>query len=149
MADHPELPAELVESVLDRMADGEILTAICREIGCRPSAFSMRAARNKEFGERYARAREAQAAAIADDVVRIVDEETDPEFSTLAAARSNARKWLASRIDPAKFGDKRQIDFRHINDPAEVDYQQLQAIAQGRLQPPTIDGLATEVEDEK
>jgi hypothetical protein len=97
---------DLVEHVLDRMADGEILTSVCRELGLRPSAFSLLANHDEAFAARYARARLEQAAAVADDVVSVVDRETDPTMSQLAIARSNARKWLASRLDPAKFGDK-------------------------------------------
>ena len=104
LADQPEI----LDMVLERMANGEILTAIAREIGYTAGAFSMLADRDPAFRERYARARILQAAAVAEDVVRIVDDEDDPERAQLARNRADARKWLASKLDPAKFSDKQR-----------------------------------------
>jgi hypothetical protein len=103
LADDPQL----VDRVLERMANGEILTAICVEIGVTPGAFSHYAARDADFGQRYAHARKMQAAAIAEDVVRVADEEDDPAKGRV---RSDARKWLASRLDPEKFGDRNKTE---------------------------------------
>jgi len=94
---------KLVDSVLERMSNGEILTAICAEIGVTHSAFSLKAEREPEFGARYARARAAQAHALAADAVRIADTEKD---AAIGRNRIDARKWLAARIDPANYGDK-------------------------------------------
>ena len=99
----PKITPDIADQVLERMRDGEILTAICREYDLRPSAFSNKAERDPEFGERYARARKEQAHAMAMDVVRIADEEPDPQR---ARVRCDARKWVAARIDPKNYGDR-------------------------------------------
>ncbi len=128
-ADSLARKTELLNDVLERMANGEILSAICKDIGYKPGAFSMLAERNAEFSERYARARQAQAHALAMDVVRIADEEPDP---ARARVRCDARKWVAARLDPKNYGDRMQHDHMHEIDPQAVPYTELQAIAQGR-----------------
>lgn len=83
------------------------------------------------FSEQYARAREAQADMMAEKIIQIADEEVtvvrankhpgakeDDEgnvevaFDSAAVARNrlrvDARKWLASRLAPKKYGDRVQ-----------------------------------------
>lgn len=82
-----------------------------------------------EFLEHYARAREAQADKLAEDILAIADEEctmvkadkhgtpdddgfgnTEVVFDSTAVQRNklrvDARKWLASKMAPKKYGDK-------------------------------------------
>lgn len=82
-----------------------------------------------EFLEHYARAREAQADKMAEDILAIADEEctmvradkhgtkdddgdgnTEVVFDSTAVQRNklrvDARKWLASKMAPKKYGDK-------------------------------------------
>lgn len=86
-----------------------------------------------EFLEQYARAREAQADKMAEDILAIADEEctmvradkhgtkaddgegnTQVVFDATAVARNklrvDARKWLASKMAPKKYGDKVQTE---------------------------------------
>lgn len=86
-----------------------------------------------EFLEQYARAREAQADKMAEDILAIADEEctrvradkhgtnaddgegnTEVVFDATAVARNklrvDARKWLASKMAPKKYGDKVQTE---------------------------------------
>ena len=103
LTNHPDR----VEEILARLSDGETLTGICQELGCSPSAVTHLADRDPDFAQRYARARQMQADALAEDVVRIADEEPDP---AKARVRTDARKWLASKVNPAKFADKQQLE---------------------------------------
>ena len=98
-----KLTPAVADAVLERMWDGEILTAICRDYDLTPGAFAHKAEHDEVFAQRYARARQEQAHALAMDVVRIADEETDPHR---ARVRCDARKWVAARIDPKNYGDK-------------------------------------------
>ena len=82
-----------------------------------------------EFSEQYARAREAQADKLAEETLAIADEDctmvradkhgsrdddgegnTEVVFDATAVARNrlrvDARKWLASKMAPKKYGDK-------------------------------------------
>lgn len=72
--------------------------------------------------EQYARAREAQADKMAEDILAIADdgrrdtytdeagvERTDQDVIARSRLRVDARKWLASKMAPKKYGDKMAI----------------------------------------
>ncbi|MBI9081885.1 MAG: hypothetical protein JEY79_19365 [Pseudodesulfovibrio sp.] len=63
--------------------------------------------RNAQASDMYARAREEQADYMADQIVRIADEEYDPQK---ARVRIDARKWVAAKLKPRRYGDKVQAD---------------------------------------
>lgn len=71
------------------------------------------------FVDQYARAREVQADSLADDIITIADESqydqtTDDDGKTIVnfehiqrdRLRVEARKWLAGKLRPKKYGDK-------------------------------------------
>lgn len=57
--------------------------------------------------EQYARARDAQADVMADEILMIADTEEDPQK---ARVRIDARKWLAGKMKPKVYGDKQQVE---------------------------------------
>jgi hypothetical protein len=127
---HARITDEIADQVLERMSNGEILTAVAREYGFTHGAFYHRADSDEEFARRYARARERQAHAIASDVVRIVDEEDDPEKAQIAKNKSEARKWLAARIDPANYGDRLKQEHSGPNgEPIAISVEDKRAVA--------------------
>lgn len=76
--------------------------------------------------EQYARAREAQADKLADDILAIADdgqrdtyidsdgnERTDQDVIARSRLRVDARKWLASKMAPKKYGDKTESEVTH------------------------------------
>ena len=59
------------------------------------------------FSDRYARAREEQADTLADDIVRIADDpKLDPNDKRV---RVDARKWVAAKLKPKKYGEKLEL----------------------------------------
>lgn len=60
-------------------------------------------AEQEKFQEQYTRARETQADAIADEIIQIADDATDP---AKARVQIDARKWYAGKVKPKKYGDK-------------------------------------------
>lgn len=91
-----------------------------------------------EFMQQYLRAREAQADKMAEDILAIADEEctmvradkhgskdddgdghTEVVFDATAVARNklrvDARKWLASKMAPKKYGDKVQAELTGLD----------------------------------
>lgn len=83
-----------------------------------------------EFMQQYLRAREAQADKMAEDILAIADEqslttETDEagvvevKFDAVAVQRNrlrvDARKWLASKMAPKKYGDKVQAELTGLD----------------------------------
>jgi hypothetical protein len=73
-------------------------------------------ARVPEFAEQYAHARDSQADTLADEILDIADDGSndymgdDETYNGDAVARSklrvDARKWIASKLKPKKYGDK-------------------------------------------
>ena len=62
---------------------------------------------HEEFAAQYARAKEAQADYYADEIVEIADTEED---AAKARVRVDARKWVASKLRPKKYGDRQQLE---------------------------------------
>ena len=107
--------------ICERMAQGESLRKICESPGF-PSESTVRtwAVDDREgFAAQYARAREAQMDALAEEILAIADdtsndviiddegnERTNHEVVARSRLRVDARKWLMSKIAPKKYGDK-------------------------------------------
>ena len=113
--------------ILDRIADGESLRAICSEEGM-PTRQTVRLwlSQDPEFLTQYARAREEQADTYADEIAAIADEpppmvvdrqgeavggRMDSAFVSWQRNRIDDRKWVASKLKPKKYADK--IDLTH------------------------------------
>ena len=66
---------------------------------------------NKDFGEQYARACEERADFIFDEILEITDE---TKFDMVAVQQAriqvDARKWILSKMNPKKYGDKIEVD---------------------------------------
>ena len=99
---------ELADKICARIADGESLRTICAGKDM-PAASTVHRwlAENQEFSEQYAHAREMQADAFAESIIRIADE-VEPESAAVAKAKLqiDARKWTAAKLAPKKYGDK-------------------------------------------
>lgn len=117
--------------ICERLADGESLRTICRDesLPDRSTVFRWLARQDEEgettyadFRDQYARAREAQADALFEDIVEIADtpqlgvktktnekgetETTEADMIEHRRLRVDARKWVAARLAPKKYGDK-------------------------------------------
>ena len=127
MAGRPcEYTQEVGDLICERLSDGESLRTICAEDGMPHRATVFRwIAVNDIFRDQYARAREEQAEAMADEIVSIADEGehkvlegdggTIVVYDSTAVARNrlriDARKWVASKLKPKKYGEK--LDLSH------------------------------------
>lgn len=105
--------AEIADEICTRLANGESLRAICnseRDDFMPHIGTVLRwVSQNNEFREQYAKAREIQAETHADDIVSIADGPTEADDSVKTARdrlRVDARKWVASKLLPKKYGDK-------------------------------------------
>ena len=120
---------ETADLICERIADGESLRDICKadEMPARSVVFRWLSI-HREFADQYARAREAQADAISDDMLAIADDgqndwmERNGEGDENAGWRLNgehiqrsrlridSRKWMASKLAPKKYGDRQSVD---------------------------------------
>ena len=104
---------ELAEDICERLANGESLRAICSEEGWPSTTTVKRWLRAREdFRAQYALAREEQAEALFDEIVDIADKAGNSEGLTvdMARVRIDARKWVAGKLAPKKYGDKTTIE---------------------------------------
>ena len=74
-----------------------------------------------DFADRYARARDEQADTLADEIIAIADEppaevvddkgisRTDSGWVTWQKNRVDARKWVAAKLKPKKYGDRQTL----------------------------------------
>jgi len=67
--------------------------------------------RSDDNRDMYARARDLQARALADETLTISDA-AEPETVQVAKLRTDTRKWLASKHLPKVYGDKLEVDAR-------------------------------------
>ena len=115
---------KVAADICTRLAEGESLRAICRD-GAMPGLRTVLGwlfdGEHQEFSHQYASAREAQAEVWADEIVSIADEATgdsttdkdgkeivNHEHIQRSRLRVDARKWIASKLLPKRYGDKLQ-----------------------------------------
>jgi hypothetical protein len=147
MSRQTEYTEEIGLAICERIADGESLRQICADdnMPARSTVFKW-LSENDKFSDQYARAREEQADTLADEIVGISDEECtmiradkhpavkgeDEEgnlevvFDSVAVARNklrvDARKWVASKLKPKKYGDKVDVGIGNTDDkPLQID----------------------------
>ncbi len=112
---------EMAALICERLSGGEALKAMCADADMP----SMRTVlgwlfrdEDAEFVPMYARAREAQAEIMADEIISIaddaghdwvIDKDGNKTLNTEAVQRSrlrvDARKWVAAKLLPRKYGD--------------------------------------------
>lgn len=115
---------KVATEICARLADGESLRSICMDsrMPDKTTVFRWLAQTDGEvsaFRNQYARAREAQADRLAEEILEIaddgrndtyVDEEgnakTDHDVIARSRLRVDSRKWLASKLAPKKYGER-------------------------------------------
>lgn len=115
---------DIENEIFDRLAAGEMLSNICLDEHL-PSSFTVRRWLRDDLNgmaNRYDIAREAQGDQLAEQVITIADDKSedyieitvngqkriivDKENIQRSRIRADNRKWLASRINPKKYGDR-------------------------------------------
>jgi len=122
----------IAAEICTRISCGESLRQICMEDRMPVhSTVYLWLLQNKQFSDNYAKAREEQADTLADEIQAIADEypaeivddkgisRTDSGWVTWQKNRIDARKWVASKLKPKKYGD-RQIVAGDAENPLEM-----------------------------
>jgi hypothetical protein len=140
----PVYSDEMFEEILDRLATGMTLRAICRDPAM-PDEKAVRKwviARADTIGPQYARAREMGYESIAEEIIEIGDADITvngiPDNALVQKARlmSDNRKWLLSKVMPRRFGDKVTQELTSDPDRPVVTMIQLVPISPKRLPKP-------------
>jgi len=117
--------SEVALAICTRLVDGESLRAIClsEDMPDRGTVFRWLET-YEEFRSQYARAREAQADTLADEITHIADtpqigvvrkitddgvEVTEEDMLGHRRLQIDARKWIAAKLKPKKYGEKLAI----------------------------------------
>ena len=114
----------LADKICERLASGESLVRVCKDPDMPGLSTVFRwLADNESFRDNYARAREVQADVLADEILDIADdgindsytddeggERTNYDVIARSKLRVDARKWIASKLLPKKYGERQQVD---------------------------------------
>lgn len=91
--------------ICEKIASGMSLRAIAATGETpKPGVICRELSLDTEFAEQYARARQAQADVLFDELIEIADDRSDDPASR--RVRVDARKWAASKLKPKVYGDK-------------------------------------------
>ena len=123
----PEQVASAKETICERIANGESLRQIVEDDGMPASSTVFKwLSEDGAFSEQYASAREAQADAVFDDILSIADDARNDwmqrnhgdsvawvengEALRRSQLRIDARKWMAGKLKPKKYGEKLDLN---------------------------------------
>lgn len=123
VAGRPPMPfcQETADFICDGIADGKSLRGILREHPELPTSSTIFKwlNQNAEFAKQYTQARVSMADALTDDMMAISDDglndtyidengfkRTDKDVIARSRLRVETRKWLASKMQPKKYGER-------------------------------------------
>lgn len=136
----PEQRIAQVEAVIALMEDGHSENAACNQIGINRGTFRSAALRN-EAADAYARGLVALAQDQTENIEVAIAEMRAGDYDSKAArVEIDARKWLASKFLPKRYGERQQVehsgDIGSKPDPAAIANQLVtQAIANPTMNP--------------
>jgi hypothetical protein len=109
--------------ILERIEGGEALRKILPTIPISSETFYRWIDSDELKSKRYARACELRADSIFEDILEIADDSSgdlkitnegkeimDSEFVQRSRLRVDARKWIVSKLNPKKYGDRLELD---------------------------------------
>lgn len=114
---------EIAALICEALAEGHSLRSICAadDMPAKSTVFKW-LSEQPEFADQYARAREAQADCLFDDILEIADDgrndsytddegraRTDYDVIARSKLRIDARKWMAAKLRPRVYGEKLAI----------------------------------------
>lgn len=115
---------EVKDTIIRRVTTGEGITRMCREDPALPNQGTVyeHLAKDRVFAERYARAKEAQMDAMAEEIMDIADDGSNDTYTDAegfdhvnydhiqrSKLRVDTRKWLMAKLAPKKYGEKQEI----------------------------------------
>lgn len=114
----------MADTICENLVEGESLRAMCKRNGMPAvSTVCKWLAQQPDFAKQYARARELQADTLADEILHISntvkkgkrkvtkptgEEITEADMTEHRRLQIDARKWLAGKLAPKKYGEKIQ-----------------------------------------
>lgn len=97
-----------MRAVCERMAAGELVKDASKAEGVDPRRIREWALED-EFAPLYARARELQAHAVAEQVMALAAEATPANYNAIRV-QVDAAKWMAAKLAPKHYSDRQQVE---------------------------------------
>ena len=98
---------KLGDEICSFIAGGTSATRACKSVGIPMQTMYEWLRKHDEFRDNYARAREDQADTLADQMCDIAEFDEDVQRAKL---KIDARKWVAARMKPKRWGDRQQLE---------------------------------------
>jgi hypothetical protein len=115
-------------SICDQLAHGASLLQICKSKDIPSYSVVMEwLLEDSVFAENYARAREAHADSVFDDLDNVSDQAVKAESAVEVAGlrlKADNMKWKLARMNAKKYGDRQQVD---LNATIELKPEQVEA----------------------
>lgn len=139
---------EIADKICEGIAEGKSLRSMLLEDETLPASSTIFRwlSLDKAFSEQYARAREAQADVLFDEILDIADESAfdltagkdgltvNQEVIARSRLRVDARKWMAGKLRPKVYGEKIQTEHSGemtVRSATDLKDDELAAIATG------------------
>ena len=123
MSEYAKLSPTVIDQVLESLAEGQTLAELARKHGFNRGWFYQVLEKDAELASRYARAREMQVEAWADDILREASEADDETNVQSARLRIDAKKWIMSKLVPRKYGDKLAVGGAEDLGPVQLSWK--------------------------
>jgi hypothetical protein len=102
---------EIAESVLEQVAAGMSLRSVCARSGMPDrSTVSRWEDAYPDFAARCARAKERRAEVLAERILDEAERIQSAEDAQVAKVRISALQWVASKLDPRRYGERSQVE---------------------------------------
>tara|TARA_B110000196_G_C21144704_1_gene665900 strand:- start:105 stop:572 length:468 start_codon:yes stop_codon:yes gene_type:complete len=119
---------EFWETAFKLMAAGESTTVICGTFNVTTNGFMNRIKSDPDLFQRFEQARENRANWHAERIENIINDVDAGIIDAHAAKVSiDARKWLASRMDPNSWGDKTRVDL-NVTDVTQLHLEAIREL---------------------
>lgn len=129
MPQEPKKTAELCEQVLARIASGEPLTHIAKDLDFSVQSWNRWLREDDELAFAHARAREDGGDAIAEEALRLADAvEAKSEHVQKAKLQIETRLKLLAKWHPKRYGDKQTHEVGNADgEPLRVEHSSVSA----------------------
>lgn len=103
---------EEADQICKWIASGKSLNKYCQMHGRDSSSVYRWLREERDFASSYTHAHDNRADTLADEIIEIVDEVQFGTMEEIAAARlrTDARKWIAAKLKPSKWGERIEVE---------------------------------------
>jgi hypothetical protein len=129
----------LADSICFLVSQGASVRHVCSTHAIDPKQFYRWLESSESVRQQYARAKEKAADKMADEIVEIADNAT-PQDAHVARLKVDARKWVAAKLLPKKYGDRPA----EVNVNTQINLAQISVEDQQRLQARRLELLKEE-----